>query len=697
MNRKSWMRRVGIVVFAAVLVELISVVQYTRIRKAMLEEIDERGQIILRAITDEISHALEITETTMNENLLEVRRSLVHPDSVYNAIWHVIDDNPHVIGGCLAFVPDYYPSKGRLFEPYITKRNGGRQVLQLSEEGRDYTQHEAFRRVVAERVPVWSDPYVFGPDSLKLSTYSYPILDHKGRLAAVCGLDIDLSWLGDTLNARHHFPSSFRLLLTSDGILVAGPSEGQIPPEDVREVMGLLNGKDFQSARSGYTFIKGVMDRMPHWQVIQVHRTDEIFARIRRMRTQQGVFILLALAILAFMINRYARNERKLRDASQEQARLSGELAVASRIQQEMLPKTFPPFVYGSLEPAREVGGDLFDFFRRDGKLFFCIGDVSGKGVPSAMLMSVAHSIFRLTAGKIDSPSRILQVINRELCRSNDSNMFITFFVGCLDLYSGELTFGNAGHDKPFVLSSGVRQLDTRANLPLGVFPDVSFAEQSCVLEPGTTLVLYTDGLTEAKNESRKQFGLTRLSQLLEESVSPGTPSPEDLVRRMSEAAHGFAGGAPQSDDLTMLVIRFAPRNLVRDSITLTNDIADVAKLSTFIKDYCAGLGLEGAAVKGIRLALEESVVNVMEYAYPGGERGTLKVMADSDRQELRLTVTDSGIPFDPTAVIEPDTTLGAENRPVGGLGIHLVRRLSDSVHYQRKDGKNILTMTKTI
>ena len=697
MKNKSWLFRVGIVVMAAVLVEIISIIQYERVQKIMRQEMNDRSQIILTALADDIVHNLEITETTMNENVLELRRSLAHPDSVYSAIKHVIDDNPHVIGGCMAFVPGYYPSKGRLYEPYVSKENGGFVMRQLAENGHDYTQNEAFRRAATVKAPVWSDPYAFGPDSLKFATYSYPLMDRKGRLAAVCGLDLDLSWLGDTLNARHHYPSSFRLLLTQSGKLVAGPSSKRISPEVVHTVMEILSGKVPASAHPEYALMKGAMDRAPYWQVVQVHRTDEVFERMHRMRRQQMLFILLALAILAFMINRYAHNDKKLRKASQEQARLGGELAVASRIQHEMLPKTFPPFVYGSLEPAREVGGDIFDFFNRDGKLFFCIGDVSGKGVPSAILMSVVHSIFRMTAGNENSPSRILHVMNQELCRSNDSNMFITFFVGCLDLYSGELIFSNAGHDKPFVMCGTVTQLDTKANLPLGVFPDTNFIEQNCTLAPGTTLVLYTDGLTEAKNVERRQFGLAGVQQLLEENMASGVVTPVDLVSSMSEAAHSFAGSAPQSDDLTMLVIRYAPENLVRESITLENDIADISKLSAFVKGFCGSIPIERSAAANIRLALEEAVVNVMKYAFPDGDKGTVTVLADSNRQELRFTVIDCGIPFNPTSVMEVDTTLDVESRPIGGLGIHLVRRLTDSLHYQRKAGRNILTMTKKI
>ena len=362
-----------------------------------------------------------------------------------------------------------------------------------------------------------------------------------------------------------------------------------------------------------------------------------------------------------------------------------------------MLPKSFPAFAYGSIEPAREVGGDLFDFFVRDGKFFFCIGDVSGKGVPSAMLMSVVHSLFRMVSRKEDSPSNILKALNEELCRGNDTNMFMTFFVGCLDLYTGVLTFGNAGHDKPFLLTEDITLLQTKANMPLGVFPNTHFEEQTITMAPGTTLLLYTDGLTEAKNISREQFTREGVFDVLTSCVSSGSSAPRELVEALSKAAHNFAGEAPQSDDLTMLAINYAPEKVLREELVLTNEVDEVSKLSDFVKAFCAKLELGTKLSAGIRLALEESVVNVINYAYPDGGKGTVCILAESNSREVRFTITDSGVPFDPTTVLEADTTLDAMNRPIGGLGVLLTRKLMDSISYSRRNGQNVLFLTKAI
>lgn len=692
------MSRVGIVVLAAAMVELISIVQYERVRKIMQEEMRYRGRVTLARLSDEISHALALAEATMRENLYDVKKSMAHPDSVNAAMIRLIDDNSHVEGGCLAFIPYYYPSKGRLFEPYATKnKDGTYEVQQIAGPDHDYTQNGEYIWVMDHEEPSWTDPYKYGPDSVSFTTYSYPIKDASGKIIAICGLDVDLSWLGDTLNAHQPYPSSFCIVLTPAGDLVAGPSEDQISAQVVQEVVSFANGDIAQSDLPGLSMLKTALHKEPYWQLVQVFNNDEAFARIQKQRRQQVIYVILCMAILGFVINRYAKNERNLLKATEEQARISGELAVASNIQKEMLPKEFPSFVYGMLQPAREVGGDIFDFYTRDGKLFFCIGDVSGKGVPAALLMSMTHSLFHIVTRKVESPAHILYALNSELCRGNEANMFMTYFVACLDLYSGELSYASAGHDKPFVLTKDIGMLEAKPNLPLGVFSDTHFEEQSCFLEPGTTILLYTDGLTEAKNVARQEFGRSGIKDTLEHFLCGSDQTLGSLVTSLSDAAHAFAGEAPQSDDLTLLAVRFDPENLIRDSIVLKNKESEVALLSSFVKGFFSKLEIDNRLASGIRLALEEAVVNVIDYAYPYEEEGTVSIQADSNGKEVRFTITDFGVPFDPTAMLEPDTTLDAQNRPIGGLGILLSRRLMDSIYYSRKNGKNVLSLTKTI
>ena len=263
------------------------------------------------------------------------------------------------------------------------------------------------------------------------------------------------------------------------------------------------------------------------------------------------------------------RQMEELKQVNEAKGRIEGELKVARDIQLSMLPKTYPPFpnrkgldIYGLQISAKEVGGDLYDFFIRDEKLFFCIGDVSGKGVPAALVMAMTLSQFRNVASHEDDLAQIVTSINKTTCEGNDTLMFVTFFAGILDLPSGRLSYCNAGHNKPFVVTTNTIELPTKPNLPLGIDEETIYTVRECTIEPGAMLFLYTDGLTEAmrpvlqphsaKDSKHEQFGRERLMDNL-----GSEDNCQGQIEKMVQAVQQFVGDAPQSDDLTMLAIRF--------------------------------------------------------------------------------------------------------------------------------------------
>ena len=269
-----------------------------------------------------------------------------------------------------------------------------------------------------------------------------------------------------------------------------------------------------------------------------------------------------------------SRQMEELKEVNAAKGRIEGELKVAQELQLSMLPKPLTSHlspltsqidIYGSLTPAREVGGDLYDFLVRDGKLFFCIGDVSGKGVPAALVMATTLCQFRIGASYVDDLVTTLDYINKYTCDGNDACIFVTFFAGMLDLETGLLRYCNAGHNKPIVVSDGqlkmdngqlstanVQFLDAKPYLPLGVFEGTNYEEKEYILPPGATLFLYTDGLTEAMTQDHEQFGSERMMAQLQGGVGC-----QEQIERMTQAVHEFVGDAPQSDDLTMLAIRY--------------------------------------------------------------------------------------------------------------------------------------------
>ena len=413
----------------------------------------------------------------------------------------------------------------------------------------------------------------------------------------------------------------------------------------------------------------------------------------------------LGLLLLAFIIVRSVRSIRRLQVVGAEKERIANELSIASRIQQAMLPKAAPLPEHGNVElsaaltPAREVGGDFYDFVVRDEKLFFCIGDVSGKGVPAALVMAMAISAFRMMSEHESAPERIIAQINNSMARDNDYNMFITLFIGVLDLKTGKLLYSNAGHKPPMIDN---QPLPVTPNLPVGILPEFDFALQETTIKKGSTLFLYTDGLTEAENETHEQFGLERMQAIIDSAVQEEV-SPEVFIDRMTEAVHDFVGETEQSDDLTMLALRYQSKQdctadiELQHHLTLPCDVAQTTRLGEWIEGICETASLSASATMQINLAIEEAVVNVMKYAYPDSSNGEVQIDASIDHEWLKFIITDAGRPFDPTTSDDVDTSLSAEERNIGGLGIHLMRKMMDSINYERIDGRNVLTMGKKI
>ena len=268
--------------------------------------------------------------------------------------------------------------------------------------------------------------------------------------------------------------------------------------------------------------------------------------------------------------------------------------------------------------------------------------------------------------------------------------------MGVLDLPTGRLRYCNAGHDRPFVIEGGsISDLQCKPNLPVGVFKDVKYEVHETVFSPGTLLFLYTDGLTEAKDLQHKLFGLERMKAVL---ASREQWQPQFLITAMGDSVKQFAGTAEQSDDQTMLVIHYTPveeKDMLEEKLTLKNDARQVEQLSAFVKDALARVDLSTKEAREVRLAIEEAVVNVMNYAYPSGTEGNVSIELLSDGHRLKCIISDAGIPFDPTETADADTTSSVEDRCIGGLGIYLLRQLMDTINYERIDGKNVLTLRK--
>ena len=397
----------------------------------------------------------------------------------------------------------------------------------------------------------------------------------------------------------------------------------------------------------------------------------------------------------------------ELKETTAQKASIESDLRIASGIQMGMLPKKFPTRddrddvqLFASLTPAKEVGGDLFDFYFRDEKLFFCIGDVSGKGVPASLFMAVTRSTFRTVSVHESMPDRIVTTMNKTIADMNKTFMFVTLFVGVLDLPTGRLRYCNAGHDAPLLVGAGVGELPCDSNIPVGFRPEWKFSLQETQIFTGTTIFLFTDGLTEAMDANKTLFQMKRVNDVASRALANQQQEPHQLIAQMTEAVHLFVGNAEQSDDLTMMAIQYIRQQSdvqMRKSIVLPNDTQEVPRLNAFVEEVCQTVGFDEIVTMQIKVAVEEAVVNVMKYAYLPGQRSDVTIEAASNDMRLKFTIIDSGKPFDPTVQAAVDTTLSAKERKIGGLGIHIMRQNMDSINYERMDNLNVLTLRKKI
>ena len=721
MNTRRVKANLAFILVAALMLELIVGILFFYSRHLLQVELEENAEEELEEKATILNSSRSLLEITLVNHIWDMERYLSEPDSMFGVAEWILRYNPEIMAAGIAFTPYYYPQKGRLFEPYAYRQNDSIIHKQLAGDRHDYTQSDIYRNAVEYQKESWSRSYFDSVATCKnIITYSIPIRNRAKAVIAVLGLDIETTYLGDTLNADNRYSSSYVLLLDEQGDLIAGPDTSQVSKlcsdnvirviyddkvhgrASINDECTIKHFKDPDDGYPGFVFYSD-MGESTNWRMAVVCYEDEVFGPLLRMRIFVGILILISLVVLTLVIMRFVRNDIRLEKAHTEQERISTELRVANEIQQSMLPQQHLSLdnveLCGLLVPAREVGGDLFDYFVRDEKLYFCIGDVSGKGAPAAMLMAVTHSLFRAFSAHENNPAHIMQALNEASCQNNEQCMFVTLFIGVLDLPTGRLRYCDAGHDAPIVLSDGIETLGCQTHLPIGVFADTHYSVQETILPADSSVFLYTDGLTEAMNYDHQQFGLQRVTEVMQTCVNQHL-SPKETIETVTHSVHTFTDGNEQSDDLTMLAVHYTPtrfNSTLSEMLVIRNDVHEITRFSTFVKSVTDQLGLDPTLAGQFRLAAEEAVVNVIEYAYPDDTTGDISVQIESDGRILRVTISDSGTPFDPTAKEKVDTTLSAEERQTGGLGIFLYRELMDSINYERTEGKNILTLTKKL
>ena len=385
-------------------------------------------------------------------------------------------------------------------------------------------------------------------------------------------------------------------------------------------------------------------------------------------------------------------------------ARIDKELEYAKQIQLSALPTDFPETeeynIYAAMIAAKEVGGDFYDFYKlNDTTVAFLAADVSGKGIPAAMFMMTAKTIIKDLAESGMAVNEIFTKANEKLCENNESGMFVTAWMGILDLTTGNVQFANAGHNPPLLkrANGSFEYLKTRAGFVLAGMEGVCYRAGELTLNPGDRLFLYTDGVPEATNSDNKLYGEDRLVSFMNQNDSMEATK---LLPALKENIDEFVGEAPQFDDITMLMLDYKPqkggeRMVSKTFPANTDSLSDVLG---FVEESLEGFGCPMKTQTAICVAIEEVFVNVAHYAYPEQEGDmTLHLGFDEQNRTVTFRLADRGIPFDPLKKPDPDITLSAEEREIGGLGIFITKKTMDSLSYHYENGENVLTMIKKI
>ena len=657
-----------------------SYVSYSRALFRLQEKMDLEMQIAQEKLRFELFDALDASSQIAEK----VKKCLEDPDELYDKTSELLNRYPNFYSCYVVFPPYYYPEEGKWFglTSYRTKDSIISRPFGNAEH--DYFEREWYKGAVQSTEGYWSTPYRDDDFDEPIYTYSKVMRDEEGKLICVIGIDFSLNWIHNLLEQFKPFEEAVFMLYGSNGTLLA-MSNGA--PADGFGNRWIITSKTLQPIN-----IK-MVTAVPKRHIIQSLRLGTLLPF--------GVFVL-GILVVGLLIRRITRDEQMNARLETEKKVLSHELEIAHDIQMGILKdENEKKQAQGNgdielqtlLVPMREVGGDLFDFHREGDELWFIIGDVSGKGVPAAIFMSAAVNLFRAAGVRATSPKEIMEEMNAILSENNPSLTFVTAFIGCLHIPTGELLFCNAGHCAPLIkhkLSavnqhsavsiqpSEVRCLQMESNIPLGYDGRYCFVEQGCMLGEGDTLVLYTDGVTEAHNSEREMLGLKRWSDIVAKN--------EDLPNAIKH----FIGQADPTDDITLMTIcKKSPVLPMTINVPCREDQWPV--LRNAIHSFGLCIGMERKALKKYEVAAEEAIVNILHYS----QANDIEIVLSSQDSAFTIQLMDDGLPFDPTEHTPNNKTI--DERQIGGMGIHLIRQIVDEMHYERKKEKNILRMVKLL
>ncbi len=527
-------KRVNFAVVAVTAVLFLAISTFVASSTSRMMESEARNTVenVVKATVGRIDRLMATVESAVENSDWIVAEHLDDPDYMFKITGELVQNNPVIVGSTIAFEPNFFPSKGYYYSAFSYKDGDGR-VKRIQQGGEDFKYHgmDWYRIPKEAKASSWCEPYFDkGGAEVMMCTYSLPIKDKAGKVYAVLTADVSLEDLTRHVSTIKPYPDSYAILLSQRGTPLVGAPEGAAASKDTVKIVG--------KASNG-------------WTMELICPLSNILQGSRILVSRIALFSLVGLGLIFFVSWSFST---RLQRATVANERLSSELGIARTIQSSVLNRRAPPYLGAVLRPAREVGGDFYDFREKDGALYFAIGDASGKGVPAALFAFLAGAGFRLSADMGLPPDEIVARINALLCKDNDTCMFVTLFVGRLELATGKLEYCNAGHPPLVVVkpdgTSG--PLATKRNVAAGVMEGYRYAKETVTFAPGTRLLVYTDGVTEAERKDHAQYGDARL---LAFTSAHAKDTPVDLIDNLVRDLDAFTAGADQSDDITALAV----------------------------------------------------------------------------------------------------------------------------------------------
>ncbi len=506
-----------------------------------------------------------------------------------------------------------------------------------------------------------------------------PILSESGELLGymICNLLVT-----DEIKSAVGFLWQYVLLLALVALIL-----GYVSVQHLKKTL-VLPINQISAAAEAYIRSRRSGDRREtHFDQLHITTGDEVEN------------LSLVMADMEQELNSYEENLTRI---TAEKERIGAELGIASQIQEGMLPSIFPPFpgrsefdIYATMHTAKEVGGDFYDFFLiDDDHLALVMADVSGKGVPAALFMMASKILINNYAlMNPDSPAKILERVNHQICLSNKAEMFVTTWLGILEISTGKMRAANAGHEYPVICRSGGQYelFKDRHGFVLGGMDGMRYHDYEFTLGEGDVLLLYTDGVTEATDSRNVLFGDQRLLDALNKYPQG---NPKEILENLKKEIDLFAGDAPQFDDITMLCLRYRGESMKKLTIQATVDNLD--EVLAFVDGILEAADCPMKTQMQIDVAVEEIFVNIANYAYtPDVGNAVIGVDVIGEPPCAHISFSDSGMPYNPLEKEDPDVTLTAEQRAIGGLGIFMVKKTMDAMDYEYRHGQNLLTLIK--